>query len=162
MNKQAREEILKRLDEAFPALPISMDFDVHPLDGWTTYEDRDAFARNVAHKTWSELPDDLVKAHPDVLFHLPGATFRAVLPAYLRFIASDDVYNEVPFSVANMLTRTDDGIFEQRVSPLAPAQLRIVARIVELSLTREPMEDVMQQAYDSYWRDYLDNHEDKK
>lgn len=152
MNETIRNTILDELTTAFPAKPIRLELEAGPYDAWSSYDDRDAFEHGIAGKTWRELSDDFIKAHPDALIFLPSEWFAMLLPAYLWFVVLDDVYNEVPFAVANMLTRTDDSVFDKNISSLTRAQLDVIAKVVEASLHREPMEDVMQAAHESYWR----------
>lgn len=155
MNQTTRDAILDELKQVFPASPIELDIEAGRYDAWSSYEAREAFERGVAGKTWRELTDDFLKSHADALIFLPADLFAALLPAYLRFIAQDDVFNGVPFAVATLLTRTDDSLFDRNLASLSRAQVGVVARLVQASLDRAPMEEVMQTAYDSYWRQWL-------
>lgn len=148
-------ELAAALVAAFPARPLTRARLVEPSAGWEDYRDGD-FLAEVEGKTWRELDHGFLDRHHSALRYAGAEGFGALLPAYLQRLLEARAFNEVPFVVAGELKRYGDpamtAIFDARVAPLDGAQRAVVRRVLEVLMTREPMEAAMMAAFESWWR----------
>jgi hypothetical protein len=118
-------ELRAALIAAFPPEPITRATIHAPDARWEHYEERDDLAR-LEDRPWSELEPELLEKHGALLTHAGAVLYRAVLPAFLMFLAEHTVHTALPFHVAGQVTRkdsrVDQEIFDERVGPMSPEQ----------------------------------------
>ena len=146
-------ELRAALIAAFPPAPITRETILAPDARWDHYDERDDLPL-LEGRSWPELAPEVLERHSALLTHAGGALYRAVLPAYLMFLAEHDVHTALPFHVTGQLTRKDDPvdqqIFDERVGPMTARQRAVVRRAVEFLATREPMREAMAVALRSW------------
>ena len=157
LSATVKSELRAALLEVFPPEPIAAEVLANPGEGWQAHESSQAFEAGVVGQAWDGLSAEFLAAHPDALIFLGDAAFIAVVPAYLLYLVENEAYNEVPFAVGVVLTRKPDPLqqatFDSRISRLTDRQRGVVKRIIQALIPCAPMEDVMAEAFGSYWRD---------
>jgi len=135
---------------AFPAIALERASINEPTSLWDVYDDHAEIVA-LAGKTWRELPSELLFRHPSLLVYAGDGLFRAVLPAYLRYLLHErERFNALPFQVAGQLTRTSDPDrhkkFDRRIALLTAPQRAVIRNVLELLSTVRPMEEPMTEA----------------
>ena len=120
---------------AFPATRITPETIHAPDARWERYEERDALEL-IAGKTWLELSPEVLERHDALLIHTGSVLYRAILPAYLLFLAERELATIVAFHVLSQLTRQDNSVdrklFPARVDPTTTGQRAVVRSAIEL------------------------------
>lgn len=121
-----RDEVLARLREAFPAVPL--DFQGALTGGL----DEGAYRRHVDGKTWLELEREYVLSRSDVLSFLEPKHLVAVLPVYLRSLVEDGTKTPVPDTLLLVLERASEPRFDKISRTLNDAQKTVIVEVLEL------------------------------
>jgi hypothetical protein len=150
------ENLEEALVAAFPAVPIERNTIEESTAVWDVYDEH-AEVLGLEHKTWSELPAELLYRHPSLLVYAGDALFHAVLPAYLRYLLHERAkFNALPFQVAGQLTRSAGSEshrkFDRRITRFSAAQRAAVRDVLALLATVRPMEEPMADAL-ATWND---------
>lgn len=144
------ENLEEALAAAFPAVPIERSTIEEPTAVWDVYDDH-AEVLGLEHKTWRELPPELLYRHPSLLVYAGDALFHALLPAYLHYLLHERAkFNALPFQVAGQLTRSASSEshrkFDRRMALFSAPQRAAVRDVLELLATVRPMEEPMAEA----------------
>ncbi|VAW74167.1 hypothetical protein MNBD_GAMMA12-2891 [hydrothermal vent metagenome] len=149
-------ELLSVIAEVFPLQLLSQEIINNTSASWEGYDYSKEFEAGVFGKSWDMLDKVFIETHASAIIYLEHQAFFAIFPAYLSYLVRNDAYNEVPFMVASKLTKTNDElelrVFDAMVNSLSNAQ-KIVIRHVLIFLSKNHVEEVMQLALTSYWKD---------
>lgn len=150
-----QDELNTALAAAFPDLPIDRATIDEPTGRWDYYDDVSEL-RSLEGLTWRQLEPGFLSRHATLVNYAGDELFRAVLPAYLRYLLNSQPSNEVPFHVGGQLTRRDDAdgrrIFDRRIDPLTAAQRIAVREVLAHLATVVPMDEVMTRAHATWCR----------
>jgi hypothetical protein len=148
------ENIEAALERAFVAAPIDREVIDEPTSLWDVY---DEYADLVAleGKTWRDVPAEFLVRHPSLLVYAGDALFRAMLPAYLRYLLHERAqFNAMPFQVAGQLERGVDPElhpkFDRRVALFVAEQRAAVRDVLTLLATVRPLEEPMAAALETW------------
>ena len=142
------------LEAAFPSAPIDRAMIDEPTALWDVYDDYPELVA-LESKTWRDVPTELLVRHPSLLVYAGDALFRALVPAYLRYLLHERAqFNALPFQVAGQLTRSADPElhpkFDRRIAPLTVEQRAAVRDALTLLATVRPMEEPMAIAVETW------------
>jgi hypothetical protein len=144
------ENLEEALVAAFPAVPIERSTIEEPTAVWDVYDEHGEVL-GLEHKTWTELPVELLYRHPSLLVYAGDELFHTLVPAYLRYLLHERAkFNALPFQVAGQLTRSASPEthrkFDRRVTRFSAAQREAVRDVLALLATVRPMEEPMTDA----------------
>ena len=150
---RTQHELDAVLAAAFPAVPIDRATIDEPTGRWDYYDDASEL-RTLEGLTWHQLEPTFLVRHATLINYAGDGLFRAVLPAYLRYLLNERPSNEVPFHVGGQLTRKDDPdgrrIFDRRTDPLSTAQRTAIREVLAYLATVVPMDEVMTRAHTTW------------
>ena len=145
-----QDELDAALAAAFLAVPIDRATIDEPTGRWDYYDDASELM-SLEGLTWRQLEPTFLVRHATLVNYAGDGLFRAVLPAYLRYLLNDRPSNEVPFHVGGQLIRKDDldgrRIFDRRTDPLTGAQRTAIREVLAYLATVVPMDEVMTRAH---------------
>lgn len=149
MDKDSSVETLERqLVAAFPAAVIDREMIDEPTARWLGYAKYPQLAE-LEGKTWLDVTEDWLWRNPMLLGFVGDGLWRAVLPAYLRYLLHEhDEWNSLPTHVAGWLTRKGDLIsrFDRRLALLSAAERAAIHDVVSRLSTRLRMQEAMSRA----------------
>jgi hypothetical protein len=142
------ETLEQALVTAFPAAVIDRPMIDEPTALWLGYPKYPQLAE-LEGKTWLDITDDWLWRNPMLLGFVGDSLWRAVLPAYLRYLLREhDEWNSLPAHVAGWLTRKGDLVsrFDRRIALLSTAERAAIHAVIARLSTRLRMAEVMSRA----------------
>ncbi len=144
------EDLEAALASSFPPTTIDRAMIDEPSALWSVYDAHGDLTALDGNR-WSDLPTEFLVRHPSLLNYAGDALFRAILPAYLRYLLHERTrFNALPWQVAGQLTRNDDPDthpkFDRRIAPFTSYQRITVRDVLALLATVSPMQEPMSSA----------------
>lgn len=144
------DELNQLLSSAFPPTPIDRAT-LDEVTGRWDYYDHASELSTLAGLTWRQIEPAFLARHANLMNYAGDALFRAMLPAYLRYLIDERPSNEVPFHVGGQLIRKDDldgqRIFDRRTTSMTKGQRVAVREVLGFLSTVVPMDEVMARAH---------------
>ncbi len=159
------DELLKQIQEAFPARPINGG---HAFVEWgKSYPDAPPYRQQVDGKTWDQLDRAYIVRRSDALGFLSTRELVDVLPVYLRSVLEEGVWSPATGVLNLVLAKPrppekDDGLgvdrFNALIDMLTIAQREVTARVLKAfgdTDAEGPLGQAALAAFDDFWKQFL-------